>query len=267
MPYRDEAWPAGTPCWIDLAVDDAQAAREFYTALFGWDVHDGPAEAGGYLMALKDGRPAAGMMGKPPEMAQMPSAWSMYFAVEDVDKSLAAVTDAGGSVAVGAMDVMDVGRMAFALDPAGAGFGLWQARAHHGVGVFNEPGSVCWNELHTRDYAAALEFYSTVFGFLTHDIGMEGMEYSTFTLAEGGDDVGGMHHDTDLPEGVPPYWLVWFAVGDCDAAAARATELGSTLMMPPADTPFGKMAVAQGPQGEVFGIIDMATTVGAPPSV
>jgi hypothetical protein len=48
LPTRDEAWPNGTPCWIDLMVTDAAAARQFYSSLFGWDILDGPPEAGGY---------------------------------------------------------------------------------------------------------------------------------------------------------------------------------------------------------------------------
>ena len=35
MATRDTAWPAGTPCWIDLAVDDIMRASNFYTSLFG----------------------------------------------------------------------------------------------------------------------------------------------------------------------------------------------------------------------------------------
>ena len=36
--------------------------------------------------------------------------------------------------------------------------------------------------------------------------------------------------------------------------------------MPPATTPFGRMGVVQGAQGEVFGLIDMATTEGEIPT-
>jgi hypothetical protein len=40
MVTRDTPWPAGTPCWIDLGVTDIPKARDFYRALFGWDIQD-----------------------------------------------------------------------------------------------------------------------------------------------------------------------------------------------------------------------------------
>ena len=59
MPIRDESWPHGTPCWVDVMVTDPTAAKHFYTGLFGWDIQDGPPEAGGYAMCLLKGRPVA----------------------------------------------------------------------------------------------------------------------------------------------------------------------------------------------------------------
>ena len=59
MVTRDTAWPSGTPCWVDLGVDDTARARAFYSRLFGWDIQDGPPEAGGYVMCLKDSHPVA----------------------------------------------------------------------------------------------------------------------------------------------------------------------------------------------------------------
>ena len=64
-----------------------------------------------------------------------------------------------------AMDVMTQGRMAMIADPSGAVFGVWEPRDHQGAEVFNEPGSLTWNELQTRDLAAAMPFYAEVFGW------------------------------------------------------------------------------------------------------
>ena len=55
MPTRTTPWPAGTPCWIDLASTDLPAARTFYAEVFGWTVPAGPPEAGGYSSATLDG--------------------------------------------------------------------------------------------------------------------------------------------------------------------------------------------------------------------
>ncbi len=82
MVTRDTAWPAGTPCWVDLGVDDIARASTFYTSLFGWDIQAGPPEAGGYAMCLKDDRAVAGIGPKqgPPGT---PAAWTTYLASDD----------------------------------------------------------------------------------------------------------------------------------------------------------------------------------------
>ena len=187
MVTRDTAWPAGTPCWIDLGVDDIGRASTFYTSLFGWDVQTGPPEAGGYAMALKDGRPVAGIGPKqgPPGT---PSVWTTYLASDDLDDTVGKIKAAGGQTIMEPMDVMDVGRMAVAADPGGAFFGVWQARAHTGVGLANEPGSLCWNENLSRAYDQNQAFYHAVFGYEYGDMSGDGFRYAT--LKVGGTEVG-----------------------------------------------------------------------------
>lgn len=257
MPTRDEPWPDGTPCWVGCQVDDVAAACAFYGGLFGWEIHDGPEEAEGYVMALKDGRPAAGI-GPTPEGQDAPAAWTTYFASGDLDAAAADVADGGGTVFVAPFDVLDLGRMAVAADPSGAAFALWQARGHRGAGVVGEHGTLCWSELHTRDYAAAQEFYATVFGWTYREIG-DGENLVSAVAANGeGDVVGGVCDDAviGVPAQVPAHWLTWFAVDDADAAADAAARLGGTVSVEPRDSPFGRMVVAQGTGGELFGIID-----------
>ncbi|MBO0853019.1 MAG: VOC family protein [Nocardia sp.] len=262
MPTRDSAWPQGTPCWVDCSVDDPQAARDFYSRLLGWEIPDGSDESGGYMIALLNGRAAAGIgpkMGTGP----MPSVWTTYIAATDVDATAEAVGAAGGTVFAPPMDVMDVGRMAVAADPTGGIFGIWQAKAHTGAGIFNEPGAYCWNELHTPGYTTAQEFYRRVFEWTYDEIGDgQNFVYSTFS-APGTDVLGGMMDSAHIPGEEPPNWLTWFQVAGADAALDRARELGATIMMGPNDSPFGRMGVVQAPQGEVFGLID--TTVRAAP--
>lgn len=262
MPTRDEVWPAGTPCWVDCQVDDPKAAAELYAALFGWQIDDPGPDAGGYLMASRDGRAVAGIGPKPDRSGGMPSAWTTYLATDDADATAAAITQAGGQVFMPPFDVMDAGRMSVAADSVGAVFGLWQAQMHRGVGIFNEPGTLCWNELHTKGYAESQQFYTSVFGWSFDEIGGGGFTYSTFKGATDAESIGGVHLDEQLAEGHPPYWLVWFAVGNCDDAVGKATALGASVLMPAMDSPFGRMSVVRAPQGEAFGVIDVATRVG-----
>ncbi len=121
MVTRDTAWPAGTPCWIDLAVDDISRASAFYTGMFGWYVQEGPPEAGGYAMCLKDDRPVAGI--GPARPPGTPAAWTTYLASDDLDETVSKVKAAGGLTLMEPMNVMDVGRMAVAADLGGAVFG------------------------------------------------------------------------------------------------------------------------------------------------
>ena len=88
-------------------------------------------------------------------MEGQPPAWTTYVSVEDADASIDKVKAAGGTVFVEPMDVLDVGRMAVFADPTGAAAAVWQPRRHIGAGLVNEPGALAWNELTTRDTAAA----------------------------------------------------------------------------------------------------------------
>ena len=138
MPVRDEAWPEGTPCWVDAQLDDLDKGQEFYAALFGWtfESSDDP-QYGGYRIASLDGRPVAGLGPKP---GPMPSAWSTYLAVDDADATAAKITEAGGQLMMPVFDVGRMGRMTFATDVNGAAFGLWQQLEHRGVGDLQRPG-------------------------------------------------------------------------------------------------------------------------------
>ncbi len=118
MTTRDVPWDEGTPCWLDAQVDDPQAAAEFYSQLFGWEIADTGPDFGHYQMASLDGRAVAGIGGK--QGADLPSVWSTYLATDDVEAAVERVSSAGGTVMMPPMDVGSMGRMTFAVDPAGA---------------------------------------------------------------------------------------------------------------------------------------------------
>ncbi|WP_028478194.1 VOC family protein [Nocardia sp. CNY236] len=262
MPTHDGNWSQGTPCWVGGDVDDPARAQTFYGELFGWKFTESPPESGGYLMAMRAGRAVAGIGPKPKDT---PSAWTTYLAVESADAIAGKLTAAGGSLMLEPRDALDAGRMAVAADPTGAVFGVWEARAHPGAGIYNEHGTYCWAELHTRDYKRTQEFYADVFGWHYTEIGDgHNFIYSTFSPTHDGDGVGGIFDSTAVPGDNRSHWLAWFQVDDTDAVLATARDLGATLRSGPDDSPFGRMGVVQGPQGEVFGVIDTATKVSSP---
>lgn len=172
------------------------------------------------------------------------------FAVTDADVSARLVTEAGGKVLVGPMDIFDVGRFVVALDPGGAAFQLWQARAFPGAGLFNAPGSLGWVELLTRDPDRAESFYTTVFGWTVRP------SESYVQWGVGGADFGGMiTMDEKFPPEVPPHWLPYFAVTDVDASTQTAVGAGGTALMEPTSVPDGpRIAVLRDPLGAVFGV-------------
>jgi uncharacterized protein len=250
---RDTRWPAGTPCWVDVSVDDVPKAIAFYQALFGWDIELGGPEVGGYSIAHQDGRIVAAIS---PKMAGpgAPTVWTTFLATDDADATAAKIKGAGGQLLAGPMDVMEEGRMAVAMDPAGAAFGLWQGARTTGLGVANEPGTLTWNEQLSRDFAGSQAFYQAVFGYGYQDMSSDGFTYAT--LMVDGHEVGGIG---EYPEGtaaeIPAAWGAYFAVTDTDAAMAKVTELGGRTVQPPMDTPFGRIGVVADNQGAVFSLI------------
>src|SRR2546423_15231910 len=94
MPIRTAPWPAGTPCWVDLAVPDVDAAKEFYAAVLSWTYVDSGEEFGHYQMCQRDGHFAAGI--GPQQSPDQPPAWTTYLASDAVDRSAQQIADNGG---------------------------------------------------------------------------------------------------------------------------------------------------------------------------
>ncbi|MET0399555.1 MAG: VOC family protein [Longimicrobiaceae bacterium] len=253
-----ERYTPGTFSYAELATTDAASARAFYTGLFGWEVDEIPmGGAGTYYMFRRGEHVAAAMHQMGPEQAAgVPPHWGSYVTVASVDESAARAEELSGTVLMAPFDVMDAGRMAVVRDPTGAVFSLWEARAHPGAQVLDEPGALCWNELATPDPVRAGGFYTALFGWTTQVNDMGTMIYTTFMRGE--ERAGGMYGITEEMEGMPPLWMVYFAVEDCDASTARARELGAQVHVTPADIPgVGRFAMMADPQGAMFSIITL----------
>ena len=253
-------YPPGTPSWVELSSPDIDASAGFYGGLMGWSaVSPGPPEeTGGYRMFQQDGGSVAGLMGHMQE--GQPTVWATYFSVADADETARKVTAAGGGVIVEPMDVMDIGRMAFFSDPTGAAFGVWQPRAFTGADIVDEPNSLCWTELMTRDTEAAREFYPALFGWTAGRPSFEGAPESYVVWELGGKQVAGMMQMRDdlFPAEVPSHWGVCFAVADCDATVATANDLGATITWQPMDMAIGRFAGILDPQGASFSVMQPA---------
>ena len=246
----------GTPSWVDLSSPDVDASAAFYGAVMGWEASEAaPPESGGYRRFQHGGKDVAGLMAK--SDAQQPTAWATYVSVADAAQTAARVQEAGGAVLVPPMDVTDLGRMAVFADPTGAVFGVWQPGTFSGAELVNEPGSLCWNELLTRNADAGKAFYGAVFGWQAGGPGFTGAPESYTVWELDGRGVGGMMQMSEpfFPAAVPPHWNVCFAVADCDGTVARARELGATVIAEPTDLPIGRFAGLVDPQGAAFSVM------------
>jgi len=116
---------AGEVSWHELYTTDAEEALKFYTGMFGWRLTDAMdmGEMGKYHMFART-LPLGGMMNKPPEMAQAPPFWGLYFKVDDVHAGAERVKANGGQVLNGPMEVPGGDWIVNCMDPQGAAFSL-----------------------------------------------------------------------------------------------------------------------------------------------
>jgi predicted enzyme related to lactoylglutathione lyase len=240
----------GDFCWVELTTSDGADAKRFYTQLFGWGANELPMgpDQPPYVMAQKAGKDVAAMY----ENKKVPAGWLSYVSVASADESAGKATSLGGNVVAPPFDVMDVGRMAVAQDPQGARFAVWQPRRHIGARLIDEPGTMCWNELMTTDVESARKFYSGLFNWRLK-VTPEYTEASVGDVA-----TAGMMQMDERMRGVPPHWMPYFCVFDCDVTAKKAKGLGATAHVEPADIPnVGRFAVFGDPQGALFAVIQI----------
>lgn len=249
----------GTFCWVELGTSDSAGAKKFYTELFGWTFDDKPVGPDMvYTMLQSDGKDVGALYELMPEMKaqNVPPHWLSYASVTSADESATKAKELGATLLKEPFDVMAVGRMAVVQDPTGAVFALWQAGTHAGAGVVNAPNSLCWNELMTTDTAKDGEFYAGLFGWGKDTQDFAGLEYTMFSNGER--PAGGMLKITPEMGPIPPHWLVYFAVDDCDAKTQKANDLGGTTMKPPDDIPgIGRFSILVDPQGAAFALIKL----------
>lgn len=234
----------GKFCWFDLMSTDVAAARAFYEALFGWEVRTHTPE---YWMIHDDGgRSLGGMM---TAQGGMPSAWLAYVTVGDLGATVAAIAAGGGTVHVRA-SAGDVGEFAIFSDPQGAVLAAIQPTTEFGPYPREKAKNhICWSELHTSDPAAALAFYTTLFGWASQAWGEN-------YFMVGDEHAGGI---TAGQPGMPPNWLNYVNSQDTDATAAAVVRLGGRVIVPPQEMGgVGRFAVFSDPTGGVFAVMQSA---------
>jgi uncharacterized protein len=250
--------------WADLASPDPAAAADFYNKVLGWEAR--PAEGMPYTMFYADGENVAGMGELTQEMADggMPSVWSSYVIVDDVDAVLAKAIELGAKPIMEVLQVGETGRMAFIIDPVGSAVGFWESGTHDGASAFNVSGALTWNELQCFDVPKAKEFYSELLGWEAETSDFGEMEYTV--IMNDGRSNGGMMDVTGMaPDGVPACWASYFLVDDCDAVVDATKANRGSVIMEPMDSEVGRMATVADPFGAVFTVIKAKQVDGQPP--
>lgn len=126
------------------------------------------------------------------------------------------------------------------------------------------PGTFCWAELATSDQKKATAFYTGLFGWQANESPMP--DGTTYTMLEkDGAPVAALYamDPGKTPPGMPPNWLVYLAVDNADATAAKVKANGGSVMAEPFDVmDYGRMAVCADTMGATFAIWQAGTHPG-----
>ena len=253
MPAVDR-FPVGAPCWADLWTSDVEGSRKFYSALLGWEAQEPSEEFGGYFMFHRDGAPIAGGMGDMGPGMAADNSWKIYLSTDDIVGLHDSLASLGAEALSPPMPVADLGQNLVFTDPNGARLGAWQPGTFPGFATMEEHGAPSWFELFTRDHAAAVGFYESVFRWRTDVVGdTDDFRYSTQQGPGPGDQLAGvMDASAFLGEDEQPHWSVYWEVDDVDEALARTIGLGGSVVAEAMDTPYGRMATALDSTGSRF---------------
>jgi len=119
----------GALTWNEQMSHDFDAAKKFYSAVFGYEFEDMSSEGFAYATFNRDGRPMGGIGGYPQGVpAGIPGSWTVYFGVADTDAAVEAASKAGGTVEHQPADT-PYGRMATLADDQGARYSIMSVPA------------------------------------------------------------------------------------------------------------------------------------------
>ncbi|GAA4284421.1 VOC family protein [Brevibacterium daeguense] len=246
----------GTPVWISLNCQDVEAARRFYTNLFGWTFTPPEESMGGYQLIMLGEETVGGMMrsmnpdGSP---ADVPSAWTVFLHVRDIEAAVESAASASARVLTAPMRAGDMGALAELIDPGGAAVGLWQPGSFGGFRITGSVGTAVWFECMATDFGAALPFYRDVLEWDIAFMNDSGESPTYVTHGAGEAAVAGLCDASEWFDA--PLWRIYVAVEDTDAAVGRVQDGGGRLLDGPVDSPFGRLATVADPEGATFQLI------------
>jgi predicted enzyme related to lactoylglutathione lyase len=245
----------GRFAWYELMTTDVAAARAFYSNVVGWEARDASTTELAYTLFIAGNAPVSGLMALPEEARRMGATprWMGYVSVDNADATTDRIKLLGGAVYVPPTD-SNIGRISVVADPQTAILALVEGlkTGSSEPTELDQLGHVGWHELLAADWAKAFGFYADLFGWQKVDTESGPVDaYQLFSA--GGQTIGGMF--TKRPVEPIPYWLLYFNVGNIDAATERVRRGGGQVFEGPFVVPEGSwIARCIDPQGAIFAL-------------
>lgn len=257
--YKVTKYPHGTFSWADCNSTNWDAGKKFYSEVLGWQTEDLPMGEGVfYTMFKQDGENVGAINPMQAEMQVqgVPSHWSTYITVDDVDALVDKVKELGGTVVAEPFDVFDDGRMMVIQEPTGATVSLWQAKNTIGAGLVNTVGAMLWNELMTREPQKSMDFFGKLLGWEFTKQENQGEYY--MMLNNGRANGGILKIDEDMGD-MPSNFMVYYHVADLDASVEKVKSLGGAVHVQAHADGVGHFAMIADPQGAMLYIMQAET--------
>jgi len=231
---------------------DTEAAQKFYRAVLGGEAGDVEMSDLSYTRFTAD-QEVTGNIAQSDRALQPRPGWIGYVAVDDLNKCIESVIQAGGSIRRAPNDIHEAGRFAVVSDPQGGTVALFHRGSTSQAQRKTSPS--VWHELHVADREAAFAFYAGLFAWERGealDMGQMGI-YQVFQKDH--DMLGGM---MTKPENVPdPFWLYYFNVAAIKSAMAMVSQGGGKILNGPHQVPGGSWIVqCLDPQGGLFALVE-----------
>ena len=252
----------GNFIWYELTTSDAEAAKDFYDSVVGWQIGPGAEEMQGYRMiGRSDGGFAGGVLPITADMQAQGTrpGWLGYINVPDVDRAVASIEQAGGKTWMAAMDIPNVGRIALMADPQAAPFYVMtptppadDPNAQSDVFSPDALQRVGWNELQTSDVDSARRFYREQFGWDTDQFMDMGELGKYYFIHQGGQRIGALFETADQR----PHFRFYSRVPSNEQAIAIVESKGGTIHMGPHQVPTGDwIVIGSDPQRAEFALV------------
>jgi predicted enzyme related to lactoylglutathione lyase len=221
--------------------------------LFGWSFRD----VGGYAIATNNGRPVCGLLQRErPTNRPAKPRWISFISVPSVAEAQKQALARGALVRAAPQKFPQRGEQAVFADAEGAAFGVIYSSAGDPEDSLAEPGAWIWMQLLSRNVVAAADFYEAVCGYKTGPNTISGRSDSRLLSSGGFARAAVRAIPADHPE-VTPTWLPFVRVTSAAQSAARAKQLGGTVLVEPSPELFdGRVAVVADPTGAAIGLLE-----------